>query len=310
MSITEVLSRSARIFWKYKGLWLFGIFPLLLYFLFAGIAFFIDFPLTSFMAGQTSGLVPAGWPYYFPNILIGIAALVVCLSAILFGTSATVSGTFEADQGGERLSYAVLLRNSWPYFWKLFGLYALIGLAVLLLMAILMGCIIAGAVATMGIASLCTFPLFFLIIPLELVVAAGMEQAQAAIVLDRLGIFASLKQAWLVLKGNFWKICLMGLILYGGNYVLSFLLTLPLMAVFWLIPFTGMGAGDNQSFDNLFVIAVIIFLGIMPLISIVQGLATTYLHSAWALTYLRLTRLPESRPSPAAEPAKPPLVNA
>jgi len=68
--------------------------------------------------------------------LIVLAVLVLMVLSIFLGTIGKIGlirGVFKADGDAERLAFGQLFRESMPYFWRVFLLSFLVGLAFLLI---------------------------------------------------------------------------------------------------------------------------------------------------------------------------------
>jgi hypothetical protein len=145
-----------------------------------------------------------------------------------------------------------------------------------------------GAV-TMGLGFICIQPLFLLIYPLMLVLYGIIEEAQAAVVIDELGVTDAIQRGWELVKDNFWRIVLISLIVYLGMTILTFIVTIPFMIPFFFMPFFMQ---DMSSFDprNMMLITGGFTLLLLPVMALVQGVSITFLKTTYAIVYLRLTR--------------------
>jgi hypothetical protein len=194
--------------------------------------------------------------------------------------------------GTGTLAVGELFSASMPYFWRVFGLSFLIGLAFLVLFVPL----IVLAVLTAGVALLCLLPLICLFIPIGFAVGIIIEQANRAIVLEDLGILDGLKRSWEITRANVWTLIVMGLILFGITAVLGIVIALPIFIVV-LPTIFAFAMGEGQSFNPLYVALACICL-YAPVSWVLNGILTTYTQSAWTLTYLRLTSKPETPEAP------------
>ena len=139
----EVLSRAWQITWKYKVLWIFGIL--------AGCTngggggsgggnsgfdsgpsdFDLPPELKRFfyqMEDFAEWAVDNWWIF----IIIGLGILLLAVISIFLGTIGRVGlikGSYEAEMGATSLAFGELFSTSMPYFWRVFGLSFLIGLA-------------------------------------------------------------------------------------------------------------------------------------------------------------------------------------
>jgi hypothetical protein len=176
----EVLTRSWKIIWKHKVLWIFGILascargngggsggggnsgsP-------TGPG---DAPFSS---GQIEQAMEQFGRFIEQNLWIIIAGVVaIILISVIFyvlgmmGRIGLIKGTYKVENGAESLAFGEIWSESMPYFWRIFGLNFLIGLAffVIFIPLILFG------VITAGIGFLCIIPLICVLVPLSWVVA-------------------------------------------------------------------------------------------------------------------------------------------
>ena len=294
----EVLSRAWQIIWKHKVLWIFGIF--------AGCS---RAGGGGSSGGGGGGSGPGGgqpfseferifdqisqWisdnPWVVAVFVVLILILVVL--SVFLGTISRIGlikGTYQAEQGAERLILGEVFSESMPYFWRVFGLSLLIGLMFLLIFLPL----IFFGVITAGIGFICIIPLLCLLIPISWAVMVVIEQANAAIVLEDLRIGEGLRRGWEVVRANVGTMIVMALILFIGSAVVSIAFAIPLIiAVFPLA--IGFAAGAERT---PLLIAGVCCAVYLPILLILNGILTAYVQSAWALTYMRLTRPQDNAP--------------
>lgn len=292
----EVLSRAWQIIWKHKVLWIFGIF--------AGCSRGGG----GGSSGGGGGATGPGGDGRLPEIerffeqlgqwidnnawiiaVFVLAVLVLIILAIFLGAIGRIGlirGTYQAEQGRERLVFGELFSESMPYFWRVFGLSLLIGVLILLLILPL----ILFGVLTAGIGLICILPLLCLLIPLSWAVMVVIEQANVAIVLEDLGIVDGLRRGWEVVRANVGTMIVMALILFIGAAVIGILLAIPIIIT--IIPaaiaIAAAAGGDTPAawIWTLGICAVIY----LPILFVLNGILTAYVQTAWALTYMRLTR--------------------
>lgn len=232
--------------------------------------------------------------------VIGLAVLALIVISIFLGTIGRIGlirGSYQAEMGAETLAFGELFSASMPYFWRVFGLSFLIGLAFFLLFIPL---ILLG-VLTAGVALICLLPLICLLIPVGFAVGILIEQANRAMVLEDLGIFDGLKRSWEIARKNIGPLLVMGLILFGITLVLGIVIALPIFIVVFPTIF-AFAMGEGQTFTPLYVALACICL-YAPISLVLQGIMTTFTQTAWTLTYLRLTQKPATPEAPVfAEP--------
>ncbi|MCA2000260.1 MAG: hypothetical protein LDL51_00185, partial [Chloroflexi bacterium] len=293
----EVLTRAWQIIWKHKVLWIFGIL--------ASCArgggggggnggggsrsynSSGDFPFGGreaerFLERAGDFLQEHWW------VILASAAAVLLLSFLLFalgmiGRIGVIKGTATAEKGAENLAFGELWSESLPYFWRLFGLNFLVGLAFLV---IILPFVVMG-VLTAGVGFICALPLICLLIPVGWAVSIIVEQAQAAIVLEDLGMMDGFKRGWEIVKSNPAPIVVMALILGVGGAIVGVIISAPILLA--ALPVViGMNA-LRESMTPLW-IALACCAAYMPLLLLLNGVLSAYLQSAWALTYMRLSQ--------------------
>lgn len=310
----EVLTRAWQITWKYKVLWIFGIL--------AGCTnggggsgggggnSGVSFP-----TGPSSPNIPPELQRFVSQmekfvewvsnnlwifIVIGLVVLLLVVISIFLGTIGRIGlikGSYQAEMGAETLAIGELFSTSMPYFWRVFGLSFLIGLAffIVILPIVLLG------IFTAGVGFLCLLPLICLFIPIGFAVGAIVEQANRGIVLEDLSMFDGLRRGWEITKANVGPLIVMALILFGITFVLGIMIALPIFIIFFPTVF-AFAMGEGRSFTPLYLAVACICL-YAPVSWVLNGVLTTYTQSAWTLTYMRLTQKPENPEAPVfAEP--------
>jgi hypothetical protein len=312
----EVLTRAWKIIWKHKVLWIFGIL--------ASCARRSGGggngggsgrgyqPGTGgnspFAGGQVDRVMGQAGEYIGQHLWI-IAAFVIAILLLSFifyalgiiGRVGLIKGTSLAEKGAEKLSFGEIWSESLPYFWRIFGLNFLIGLVffiiifiplVLLIVAVVMGGkTAAGMGVIVGLA--CLLPIICILIPIGWVISVIIEQAQAAIALEDLGMLDGLKRGWQIVKSNVGPIIVMALILGIGGGIIGVIVSLPLILA--LVPIL-IGLGTlRQSFAPIYV-SLACCVVYLPVLIFLNGVLTAYIQSAWTLTFMRLAQPKEDAP--------------
>lgn len=298
MDFGQVLSRAWGIIWKHKVMWIFGIL--------AGcsgstggtgnfrVAFDRPAPPSVERFFNQFGQLP-NWQI---GLIIGGTVLIILLLVVLaiflgtVGRVGLVRGTVQAEEDAETLIFGELFSGSLPYFWRVFGLNLLIGLAWVVAAIIILVLVAVVGIATLGIGLFCLLPLLCLLIPLIWFVNLVVEQAIIAIVVEDAGIGEGLQRGWDVFTQNFGSIFVMGLILLVVNLVGGFVLGLP-FAIVVLPAIIGGVAGTQRALGGGLLVAAICFTAYLPFLLVLGGALRSYIGTAWTLTYLRLTRPPE-----------------
>lgn len=307
----DVLTRAWEITWKYKVLWIFGI--------------LVSCSQGNGGGGGGGGNVPSGGPSGSPSdfdvppeiqrifhqfrnfddwlaenlwvfVVFGLFVLVLVILSVFLGTIGRIGlikGSYEAELGAISLNFGELFSSSVPYFWRVFGLSFLIGLAFLV---ILIPIILIGVLSA-GVGFLCLLPLICILIPVGIAVGIILEQANRAIVLEDMGIVDGFKRGWEIAKANVWTLIIMALILFGIILVLGVVIALPVFIIVFPAFFSFL-MSEGQSFRPLY-IATICFCLYLPVSLVLNGIVTTFSQSAWTLTFMRLTQETETSEAPA-----------
>ena len=305
----EVLSRAWQIIWKHKVLWIFGIF--------AGCS-----RGSGSFRGNTGGGGGGGpgQPNFPPEVMRVFEfiqqnlAMIVVLGCILLlliwaitiflgtiGRVGLIRGTFEAEGGSERLIFGQLFSESMPFFWRVFGLSLIVAIPILIVFAVLIGGLVAFAVAASNgndAARVGVFgfvPLLIgcvcLLVPVLFVVGMIIRQAENAIVLENLPVMPAISRGWDVFKANLGPIILMAIILAVLGIVAGFVIAIPVLAI--VIPAAiSFAVGNAQNYTPMIFAGICLCLYI-PVAWLLNGILTAYTESAWTLTYMRLTAKPQ-----------------
>jgi hypothetical protein len=299
----EVLTRAWKNIWKHKVLWIFGI-------------------LASCARGGGGGGGGGGSRNYQTNPggenpfsgaqfervmervgqyieqhlwIIVIAIVVLLLFAFIsyalgmIGRVGMIKGTALAEKGTESIAFGEVWSESLPYFWRIFGINFLVGLAfaVIVIPLVLVG------VVTAGIGFVCLLPILCLLIPIGWVVSVILEQAQVAIVLEDLNMLDGFKRGWQVVKSNAGPVVVMALILGVGGGIIGVIVSMPIILA--MLPvIVGLGS-LRESLTPLY-IALACCVAYMPVLIFLNGILTAYIQSAWALTYMKLAQPKEYTP--------------
>lgn len=314
MDLGEVLSKTWKIIWKNKILWIFGL-------LSScgrgsggggGGSGNFNFPGTenlNFENGNdpfSNGDFPQmeefsrGFEQIFDNgdqtaiaLMIGLVCVVIILSVVaLFiqsiGRSGMIRGTAMADRSDEKLSFGQIWSSGSPYFMKVFLFNFLVGIVVFLAFMVVLIPLVLVGILTMGIGLICIVPLLCLMIPIGWAVNVVIEQANVALVLEDLGMIEAAKRGWNVCRQNLGPIAVMGLIILVGGGIVSVIIALPLLLL--LVPLAlGAFSSDQSMMTTGLATFGILLCCLLPVIIALQGVLQSFIDSAWTLTFVRLT---------------------
>lgn len=298
MDIGNVLSRAWQIIWKHKILWIFGIL--------AGCGSSSGGSGSGNVSYQASeGDLPPGMQNFFDQfsrmtdaqwiLIIGIILLVVLVLVVLavflgtIGRIGLIRGTVQAEEGADTLAFGDLFQGSFPYFWRVFLLNLLVGLAFAAVVVVIALFAVFGGILTFGILAVCLIPVFCLLVPVGWLVGLVVEVATIAIVREDLGIMAGLERGWNVFRENLGTMLVMGLILMvgvafiGGMIIAAPVFFIIMPAVFGAIAESGAALGTGLLITGL------CLLFYLPVAIVLNGILRGYVEVAWTLTFMRLT---------------------
>ncbi len=298
----EVLTRAWKNIWKHKVLWIFGIL--------AGCARgsgggsgggnsnYSSGPggESPFSGGQFEQIMGQVGLYVEQHMWVIIAAILVLMVIGIFafalgmiGRVGMIKGIALAEKGAESISFGEVWSESLPYFWRIFGLNFLVGLAFAVLIIPL---VLLGAV-TAGVGFICLIPILCLLVPVGWAVSIILEQAQVGIVLEDLGMLDGFKRGLQIVKANIMPTVVMSLILGIGGGIVGVIISIPLILAF--IPVLMGMAALRESFTPLY-ISLACCAVYMPVLIFLNGVLTAYIQSAWALTFMKLAQPKEDAP--------------
>lgn len=284
----EVLTRTWKIGWNHKVLWLWQMLPALTAIVFVPLFFISDSFFTVFMQGPLSGDSSSPWLLTAFGL---IAFFLFMIPSIFFAVMiqlTTTYGALKVEKGAEKLSFTELFRESIPYFWRVLGLYAIFGGVWMVIWVGFTAFFAVGVMAPFGLGLLCVIPFFLVLIPVVLVGYSILELAQAAIVADDMSVVDAISHGWKLFRINWLGVVLLMLLLFVAMYFLSTAASIPMMFPMFLLQFgMGMPGDANTDTNVLLVIFITIAYGMTYM---VQGILMAFFQTGWAVAYLRMNQ--------------------
>lgn len=284
MNFGEVFSRAWQIIWRHKVLWIFGIM--------AGLAAGGDngSGLRYEMDGESrfpwlnqmlNNIQP--WVILSLILLIFVLILIVILLSTI-GRASLMRGAWLADGGAERLTFSQLFDEGRRYFLRVLLLQLLLVGASLTLILIL----VLPTALTLGLALICLWPLFCLLIPVFFGLSVLSKLAIAGITGEDLGVIDSLRRAWELAQPNLLQVIVMAIALALGSFVIGAVLAIPMLAI--LTPlFIGIASGSSGFAANWLIISGVLFLLYLPILLAANGVLTAYIDTVWTVVFRRLS---------------------
>ena len=296
MDYGEILTKAWKTIWKFKVLWIFGILASCGQGGGSGGGGNVQYQMPSSSLPPEIQRLFMAPEYFFREywwtlvLMCGLICVLVLLSIFLgtIGKIGLVKGTVKADGGAEHLGFGEIWSASLPYFWRVFLLNLLVGLVIFAAVFLFAMIAMMLTVVTLGIALICLIPLFCLIIPVMWAVSVVIEQATVAVVVEDLNVLEGLNRGWNVVKTNWQSMLIMGIVLIFGMAVIGLIIALPVFMVMFgaIIPMT---VGGINAFRNGMIFMMVCMCAYMPILILLSGILNAYYHTAWTLTFLRVT---------------------
>ncbi|MDI3496295.1 MAG: hypothetical protein PWQ35_316 [Patescibacteria group bacterium] len=303
-----IIKQALNIAWKYKYLWLFGIFASIIA---ASGSFEYQLLTNSFQMGALES------SYYFlgsiTNVLetfvlfvLGIANLftydiltiintltvIIIVSILLIAFTwlavssqgALVEAAQKIIRGKKKtikLNIRQLLTTGHKKFWPVLGLNILIKLAIILILAIVsVPFLLLASKYSTSLFLIYTLA-FIIFVPLTIACSLIIKYAIAYIIIDNENLGSALKKSWLMFQRN-WLVSLeMGIILFLINFLAGFLLIIALSVI--IFPYFIFAVDYGITWLIITSALIILFLMIA-----VGSFLTTFQISAWTNIFLEL----------------------
>lgn len=313
--ILEVFTKAGKIAWKYKILWIFG--------MFAGCgrsgssggnsnssSSNSENPFSPEMTNQLGEFVEKIPTWFEQNpwiIFVFIAFVLISIVLQIFftyvGMAGLMRGVVHAENGVETLRFGELFSESLKYFWRLFGAGFLVGLPLLIFLVVFIAVIIFSANGSSemigGIFAIFIIVFCCCLFPFLLFVGFYMNQVNRAIVVEDMSVFPAFARGWQVLTKNILGLILVGIIIFIGGAIIGILISLP--AILAVVPIMLALIEGNITSWQPFILSGIFLLCYSPIAWFFTGVLTTYTESVWTLTYLRITQPKENQTPILAE---------
>ncbi len=308
----EVLTRAWKIIWKFKVLWIFGMLSSCgsrgsnssNYNQQSGGNFYGNEIARDFIRGVESAgrwLEQNTWAI-FALVALFIVIWFVQIALANIGRIGLIRGAYRADSNPQEIRFGELWSESLRYFWRVIGLsltvwgpalVVLIGMAALFVFSFAAAesggrdaeALLFGALGLFLIAFCCC--LFPVLIFLSLYYA----QAERALLLEELGVFAALKRGWEAFSANFLGLIIMGVVLFIINLVVGLAIAIPVYVT--VLPlFFQLASGAVDTWTPVIVVFAILC-AYSPIAWLLSGILASYVETVWTLVYARITGLPK-----------------
>lgn len=322
MNYVDLFTRAVRLCWRNKAIWLLGMVAVLCGQGESGFSFNFSFSgnntpargggdpeefIRSFLA-QPLVVDFLAHPYRYIVLLVA-AMLIWWLATSLVGwwmQGAMIQLAAQADQGAAP-SLGESLRASRARVWPLFGMYVLVSLpnllvlalALLIMVPMMLSLLTSGDIdparfvpQVLG-SVLCLIPLFLLVALAGIVLRVWDALAARACVIEQLPIRASFRAGWDLLRRNFLLAGLNWFALLLVNGVFSFLVALPSFALLFPVG-RAVFTSEWTAFTTGMLIVAFVYLLIASVA--VGGVLASFSSTLWTLFYQSLRRPADAQP--------------
>ena len=232
-------------------------------------------------------------------IILGLFLAVIALVLSTIGKAGLVRGTWDVEEGAEKLAFGALFKQSLSYFWKVLGFTILAWLGQLVLGLVAIIPVLLLTLITLGCGLIILIPV---IIAAGLFIIALIQLSIVAIVGEGRGVFAALERAWKLITSNLAPAAVFTLILAAGTFLIGLALALPVLLI--ALPVVlGFIQGGQAVNTGLIVGGGLLLIYILFAV-FVSALLHAYLGAAWTLAF-RALRTREQGMGEAPPPALP-----
>jgi len=319
MDYSRLISDAWRVTWRYKYLWILGLFATQG----GGCGGMANLNTGSFrlpgsvgdpvgMISDVQQWVQSHW-LLIGAFLVGLFVLGFVLFVIsVIATAGLIAGVDDAAAGRPEARLGTAWRRGVACFWRLFGMWVLVGLTVLVVMAVLIAIVVvpiavssanSGDVGGVGVvaAVLIGIGMLLALIPAAAVLNIVLEWAARALVLENTGVLASLSRGWRLFRANVGPSLLVWLV----SVVLSLgaAIAIAIVAFAAAIPAGLLLAASWGNTGTAVLAALVGGLGLVVLVGMlaVKVVWATYFNAYWTLAFRQLT----APRAPAIAPAGP-----
>ena len=246
---------------------------------------------TAFASFSRLATVPYGSDEY-EALFAGSTAITVITGVVLgiAGTALTVivQGVVVADVAhgvvAEKLTVGALWRRVRPAFWRLMGYTFLAVGIVLVVVALIVGAVVALSTVELAVGIVTAILLVIAAVPLMFWLTTKLFLVPEVLVLEGAGVFAALGRSWRLTRGRFWKTLGVWFLVQLTFSVLAQVVSIPFSFLGGILGSVIASTGDPEPTA---VIAVLATSGLTQIVTLlIQSVALVVGASAGTLLYV------------------------
>ena len=286
--VVDLLTSTVKILWKHKSIWALILVPIVIAFL-PFIVFFV--PLLGLMGfGPDPNMLDMDTissVFFLAFLVVFVISALVNLFASAASNASASLGIIRAERGEGSTNFMILIRESFPYFWRILGVMLVIGLTIGLVFTVISFLSFALIAVTIGMAAICLQPLYILMAPLMYLMMGIQDAAQIAVITEDMSVMDAIKHAFQVVREHVWKYILISLVIYFGGTILSTFIVFPVMIPMFAA-FPLIDAGSLTESQSAGVIVGFMMCFFFPAMLFISSIIGALMKTALGLTYLRL----------------------
>ncbi|UCE24806.1 MAG: hypothetical protein JSU74_01790 [Candidatus Zixiibacteriota bacterium] len=299
MNYSRIINRSFEIAWRYKSLWVFGMFAS------GGFANFNFNMPTGDSDGFGSGSF--GMPEFPPELIgmfmMAIGALVLVFMVMgLISQAAIIDSVNRIDRGG-RYRFGEAFSAGIDFFLRFLGLSILffVSFAIAIGIVVVLAVIFFAVHTALGVLSL------LILIPALLfsffVLFSIFSLAERVIVVRNASIGDAIEEGWLLVKRNFGKTAMIFLIYIA--FLIGFGIFSTIIWIIFSLPIAGLGLVAGLNPISALFAGIIIGL---PVSLVIGGILGVFYTSLYTLFYFELVEPVQTAAIQTPPAAAPPLT--
>ncbi len=302
MDYFGIIKRAFQITIKHRFLWVFGFIVALA----GGGGGFRSFSYSSDSGQSFANVGRWATAYLAVLILIGLILFLLWLVMWIFSviSQAGLVGSVNKIESNEETSLGDGFSIGAHYFWRVLGLSIILGLIILFLVLLILVPVVAAIVvlvsqsktagAGLAVAAIFCLVLAIIFVILLLVLFSAFLgvifiYALRYIVLKDERVFASIGEAWRLVRANLSETLVMFLLLLLISAGVGIVLIIPALVI-GLPAFFAFLGGITLKNASLIVVSALGFLFLVLVLSFLGGIFETFHSTVWTLTYLELTK--------------------
>lgn len=298
MDYFGIIKKSYYLSLKHKFLWIFGI-------LVGGYGGFKGFGTSfnsssvtnnwgdSFTKAFSDSNLNNFWANY-AGVFFAIMAICGVIALILFTLSiisqGALIGSAERLSKNEKTNFKIGFAIGWHNFWRVLGVGIIFMLMVIASLIVLVVPVVVLILAKVyAIAIILGILLFFVCLAFWILIAIITPYSLRIVVLEKLGIFTSIREALHLFRKNWGEIIVMYLLLMAIGIGFGILLLLAIMILGGIIIAIGFGFWLASPLSAV-IYGLVIGLAFFICLVIVSGAYKSFTSNVLTLTYLKLKK--------------------